>query len=386
MRRLFSFVLLLVLLVPTGASAQEPELSDELAEEVSRQLSGTDLSAWEEYAAELSEALGKRGLSAAGLVELIAEGAAENAPQSIFEAVKRIAAAELKGAAAPIALLTICSLLTSLSGVAARGRTKELLSFLLCGTALTATAAMLSSLAGRAATAVENAGDIASKSAPILTALLISSGSGAEASALRPLMGFLTETVIIAVQRLLLPAALASGVLALLDPLTPGGRLQRLVSLIRSGVKWCLGLLTTFFVGCAAVTGMTSASRDGVSIRTARYALDRLVPIVGNMVSGTVDSVMSCGLLIRSGAGVVTLLILILVLAGPLAVLASGIFVFRASAALSAPAADPAAVRLLSGAADTAELLFACAAASGCMLAVICFMFISSGGTAAGLW
>lgn len=389
MRRLVIALLLPLLLLPTAVFAENGEdagVSEELEEEVARQIGGLELGAWEEYSAALSEALGFTPLSPARLLELIAEGAAEDAPRSLLDAIKRIGLAELKNAAAPIALLTLSALLTSLSGVAAGGRMKELLSFLLCGVSLTVTAGLVSSLAGRAAETVEKAGELASKSAPILTALLISSGSASGAAAFSPLMGLLAETVILAIERFLLPAALAAGVLAMLDPLSGGGKLRRLTALLRFAVKWGLGLLTTFFVGSAAVTGMTAASRDGVTVRTARYALDKLIPIVGSMVSGTVDSVMSCGLLIRNGAGIMTLLILILSAAEPLIVLAAGIFVFRAAAALSAPAADPAAVELLSGAADTAELLFACAAAACCMLAFVCFMFVSSGGAAAGLW
>jgi stage III sporulation protein AE len=104
------------------------------------------------------------------------------------------------------------------------------------------------------------------------------------------------------------------------------------------------------------------------------------------MVSGTVDTVMGCALLIKNGVGAIAILILVSVLARPLVILAAGIFVFRLAAAVSQPAADERTVRLFSNAAETVSLLFACVVSAGCMMAVTMLVFIASGGISAGLW
>ena len=105
MRRLVIALLLPLLLLPTAVFAENGEdagVSEELEEEVARQIGGLELGPWEEYSSALSEALGFERLSAARLLELIAEGAAEDAPRSLLDAFLRIGLAELKNAAAAL--------------------------------------------------------------------------------------------------------------------------------------------------------------------------------------------------------------------------------------------------------------------------------------------
>ncbi|MBR0135946.1 MAG: stage III sporulation protein AE, partial [Clostridia bacterium] len=248
------------------------------------------------------------------------------------------------------------------------------------------TAGMLASLCGIASAAVKSIGDLVAATMPIISALLVSIGAPASAGVFRPLMTFLSGTVVITICGAVLPLTLACGITAVADSLTEGSRFAELVKLLKKSVKWLLGLISTVYFGMTAVRGMTVAAYDGVSVRTAKYAVDKLVPVVGGMVSGTVDTVMGCALLIKNGVGAIAILILVSVLVRPLVILAAGIFVFRLAAAVSQPAADERTVRLFSNAAETVSLLFACVVSAGCMMAVTMLVFIASGGISAGLW
>ncbi|MBR3383391.1 MAG: hypothetical protein IKG85_10210 [Clostridia bacterium] len=384
---LLAAILFAAFLLLSGAALAEtsPQTDAELEEELRRQLARIDLSPWEAYAGEISTLIG-RSMDVGGLIEELALDGGSGLPESLPGAVKKLVSAELRRSAAPVAALTAAALLTALAGMLGNGGTKPVLSLMLCALPMTMTAAAAASLAEGAFGAVAAARDIAEGSIPIMGTLLVSSGAGASAGVFRPLMGFLAGTVLSAVGSAALPMALAAGLTGLVDPLTEGSRLKELTALFRRLVKWTLGLLSTLYLGVTAVSGMTAAARDGVAVRTAKYALDKLIPIVGSMVSGTVDSVMSCALMLRSGIGAAGILILLAALAGPLLRLAAGALIFRVSAALSAPAADERVVRLFSGAAETASQLFACVAAAGCMLAVTGFVFIAGGGVTAGLW
>ena len=51
-------------------------------------------------------------------------------------------------------------------------------------------------------------------------------------------------------------------------------------------------------------TGRSAAAVDGVSIRTAKYAMDNFIPIVGGMFADTVDTLVGCSLIVQNAVGV----------------------------------------------------------------------------------
>lgn len=389
MKRMLITALLLVLLFvfsPVGASeeAERDELPEELAEEIERQTRGIDLSTWDEYFSGIGDiAFGARSMRE--LLIRCAEGDAGDEPEGLFGVLKELVLSEFRRSSGAIAALTAAALITALSGVIADDGIKPVLSLILCGTAVTLTVGAFTSLCRTAADAVSASGKLTQSTMPIMSALLAAMGSTASEGAFRPLMAFLSGTVVLLIEKLVLPIILAGGILGTVDALADG-RLEGLVKLAHRTSKWMLGLISSVYFCFTAVRGFTMAIRDGVTLRTAKFAISRLVPVVGSMVSGTVDSVMGCALLIKNGAGVVSIIILLSLTVRPLTVLLAGTFIFRISAALAGPLADPAVTKLFANTADMASDLFACAAAAGSMFLLTALMFIAAGGVSAGLW
>lgn len=390
MRRLLAFIsIVLTFVLPAFAFAleaeetPEPVSRGELSEEVERQLSELDLSALDEYADMLGEI--SDADSVPELVAFYAEGGGSG-ESVLWDAAKALFSKELKASLGAMTALVGAAVLTSLSGMIGGEGLKPVLSLILCGAAAAITAGIFASLLAEAGSAIAKTGELTEKAAPILSTLLVSLGAPSTAGLFRPMLVFLSGTVMKVIESVILPLVSLGGVLCVADALTGGSRLSELSGLIKRLAKWLLGLLSAFYFGMTAVRGLTLSMYDGVTLRTAKYAIDRLVPVVGGMVSGTVDSVMGCALLIKNGIGCVTVIILVALTLRPLAVLLAGSFIFRAASALSQPAADQRVIKLFSGAADMASLLFACAAASCCMLLLTLLVFIASGGITAGLW
>lgn len=59
--------------------------------------------------------------------------------------------------------------------------------------------------------------------------------------------------------------------------------------------------------------GIGARSSDSVAVKTAKYAIDKGVPIVGGAVSGTVDTRAEGASLIKNSAGLAALVTLLLV-------------------------------------------------------------------------
>lgn len=364
-----------------SAEPLAPELSDEL----SRQTELLDLSPWERYFADAKAFLGRSFQSVDEALVSLAEGGGEE-PGGILSAAAAAAVRELRPALASCAVLVLAGLLTTMaSGVPDEG-IKGTLTLALLAVCAGAALERFISLAHTAFEAVSMTSDFAESTLPVVSTLLTLTGADAAQGLFHPLMSFLSGTVIAVISRAALPLSCACGMLRAADPIAGEGRLAGLSRLISRAVKWLLGLVSAVYFAVTQVRGLNAAARDGVAVRTARYAIDRLVPVVGSMVSGTVDGVMACSLLIRNGAGTLALILLFSAALKPLMVLGFGALSFRAAAALCRPACGPRVYALYSGLADTASELFACTAAAVLLLTLTLCVFLASGGAAAGLW
>ena len=59
-----------------------------------------------------------------------------------------------------------------------------------------------------------------------------------------------------------------------------------------------------------AIQGLTGSTYDGVTLRTAKFAMDKFVPVVGGMFSGTMDTLIGCSLVVKNGVGVMGLILI----------------------------------------------------------------------------
>ncbi|MBQ3849406.1 MAG: stage III sporulation protein AE [Clostridia bacterium] len=361
-------------------------IPNELSDELSRQIDELDLEGWNEYFDDIGSIMHFDIDSIDELLLRYANDGSLESPTAIWDVVFGLFKKELNKSTGAICMLTAAAMLTALSGIISIDGIRHSLAFILCGTAVTLTAGVFASLCGIAKNAVEVTGELTERTMPIMSAMLVSLGANASAGIFRPLLTFLSGTVVGVIDRAVMPLVLAGGVLCIVDSLTDGSKLSEIVNLAKKTAKWMLGLLSTFYFGMTVLQGLNVAARDGISIRTAKFAIDKLVPVVGGMVSGSVDNVMGCALLIKNGVGTVAIIILLTIIIRPAIVLAAGVFIFRISAALCQPVADTRVVKLFSGASEITSYLFACVAVSGCMFALTMLVFIAAGGISAGLW
>lgn len=381
------FAVAIAMLLPLDAAAQSPEGSDtdDLKEEIERQVGELDLSGWEEF---FDSGFFTANGGIASVEELLLSCAEDSLLEAddLYSLFKLLLLSELKKSLGMVCALAAAAMITALPAILSDEGIKPVLGMALSLASVSLTAGAYAALLRRAYSAVASAAKLTQSSMPIMCTLLVSIGSSASAGIFRPLMVFLSGTVIAVIEKAAIPLCAAGGVILIADAVTRGGRLEGLCLLIKKAVKWLLGILSALYFGICVMQGMTMAAKDGVTIRTAKFAIGKLVPIAGNMVSGTVDSIMGCALLVKNGAGTVAVLLLTLTMLRPLIVLAAGSFIFRAACALSQPIADPGIARLYSGIADMSSILFACVAVTGCMLALTVLVFIASGGITAGLW
>ena len=91
--------------------------------------------------------------------------------------------------------------------------------------------------------------------------------------------------------------------------------------LLKSIMKWVLGITVTVFSVFLTVQSSATSLFDGVLFKATKYIIGNSVPIVGGFLSGGFDLLTAAGLLIKNSVGVCGIVLLIAQAASPLILL-----------------------------------------------------------------
>ena len=112
--------------------------------------------------------------------------------------------------------------------------------------------------------------------------------------------------------------------------------------------------------------GLGASALDGVTIRTAKYALDNFIPVVGGLFADTVDTLVGGSLLIQNALGTTGLLLILGICLMPLMQTLGTVVLYRGTAAVLQPVAEGRILKCMESYAEALMLLFIvelCAAA-----------------------
>ena len=371
-----------VLTEPVGEE-ESADISPELKDELERLSNEMDFSSWQEYYDELSESWGALGEydDVKDMIESLATGDTKLGTENIEGAIKEIFLPGLQSSIAQLICIIALGLLSGLCTMALgddKG-TKQVLMLIISGTAILSITALFVSLINEAAQCMNRIAQFCSIAAPVLTGLLTALGCAGSAKLLNPALIILTNIILVVILKVILPMLLAGGILNVINGLTDRMKLSRSVKLINSTVKWVLGLITTVYIAFNTIGGISAGATDNITLRTTRYAIDRLVPAVGGMVSGAIDAVMGGAAMLKNAAGITAILIVISIVLRPALKLLAGMLALRIAAAIIEPFASPEISGMLDGTADVTSFLFASVSAAVSMLIVTIMIIIYVG-------
>lgn len=75
--------------------------------------------------------------------------------------------------------------------------------------------------------------------------------------------------------------------------------------------KWILGLISSIFIGVISVQGIIGQAADSLGMRTIKFAASSLIPIVGGAVSDAYSTLAGSMSYIKSGVGVIGIIVII---------------------------------------------------------------------------
>lgn len=214
---------------------------------------------------------------------------------------------------------------------------------------------------------------------PVLVTLLAAVGGTASSAFYQPAVIAAGGAMTTLVHQVTMPLAVSVAVLTMVGSLSEELHVSRLCRLFRQAANWTLGFGFTVFIGVMSVQGVSAAALDGVSIRTAKYAIDNFIPIVGGMFSDTVDTLVGCSLVVHNAVGVFGLLLLLGALLVPLLRTVCTLFLYRAAAAVIEPVSNTPLCRAVGGYADVFSLLFIIQLSVGAMFLLLVAQLITAG-------
>lgn len=208
---------------------------------------------------------------------------------------------------------------------------------------------------------------------PTMIALLVSVGAITSSTVFQPIIFGSISLIITAIKYFIIPLVYFSAVLSLLNNLSEGIQVNRLASLLRQTAVGVLGVMLTIFLGVISVQGVASSSLDGLTIKTAKFAMDKFVPIVGKFLNDAFDTVVSCSMLIKNGIGVAGLIVLLMICLFPLVKIFSIIAIYKITSALIEPILDNQVVKCLNDMSNSLLIIFSAVLSVG----VLFFVFIT---------
>ena len=214
---------------------------------------------------------------------------------------------------------------------------------------------------------------------PVLMMLLASVGGFTEATLLDPvIMGFATVSSRIYVD-IIIPVIFMSFVLQFVKNISSDYKINNLTKLLKQIAIWVQGIVMTVFIGVITLRSIAAKTIDQVTIKTAKFAVDNFIPVVGKCLSDAISTVAGYSLLLKnaiSGLGLVIILIIVLF---PIIKLLIMAFLYKVAAALIEPVSDSRTVDCINSVGDSIILLMSCVISVSIMFFIMVAIIASTG-------
>lgn len=153
---------------------------------------------------------------------------------------------------------------------------------------------------------------------PVLITLTVLTGGSASGAVFQPAAIFLSGGAIEIINGIIFPLIIAAVVLGFLSRLNPSITFTGMVGLIKSVMKWVIGITVAVFGLFVTVQGGATSLFNGIFFKVTKYLVGNSVPIVGNFLSSGFDMIVMAGSVVRSAVGLTGICLIVGEIVGPL--------------------------------------------------------------------
>ena len=200
--------------------------------------------------------------------------------------------------------------------------------------------------------------DFITKLEPVLVGLLVSAGAITQAAAFQPVITASVYVMSLIVREWVLPLTYFSALLAVVNNLSGRIELGNLNKMIQSVSRWILVGILTVFSAILTFYGLTAGSLNAVAAKSIKFAVGSLVPVVGGLLSDTVETVISGAGLLKNAVGTAGMITVIAITALPIIKIWVMMMLLKLCAAFVEPFSDKRVTNMLVSMADAVTGIF----------------------------
>lgn len=174
---------------------------------------------------------------------------------------------------------------------------------------------------------------------PILLTLLTAIGGANTRLIFHPVVIGVVNIIGSLIKNLVFPLIFFTFIIGVISNISEKVQFSKLSELMRQIIIVLISASFTVFIGIITMYGI-GANIDGVTIRTAKFAVDNFVPIIGKFLSDAVEAVVGCSAILKNGVGMIGLVVLFFICIAPAIKITVLIFTYKVIAALVEPIAS----------------------------------------------
>lgn len=214
---------------------------------------------------------------------------------------------------------------------------------------------------------------------PILIMLVGSVGGFVEAAVIDPMvMGAITISARL-FMNIVIPIISMTFVLQFVNNLSSDYKVDKLTKFLNQCALWVQGIIMTVFIGIITIRGITAKTIDQVAAKTAKFAVDNFVPIVGKSLSDAVSTVAGYSILLKNAISSVGLVILVCIILLPIIKILIIALSYKLTGALIEPISDSRLVNCLTSAGNSLILIMSCLISVSIMFFIMIAIIASAG-------
>lgn len=200
--------------------------------------------------------------------------------------------------------------------------------------------------------------DFITKFQPIFVGLLVSSGAVTQAAAFQPVLVGSVYILSVLVDKCILPMTYFSAVLGIVSNISGKMSIGSLNKLMASGARWLLTGVLTLFSAILTIYGFGTSALNNVAAKGIKFAVGSLVPVVGGLLSDTVETVISGTHLLKNAVGAAGMITVITAASIPVIKIWIMLMLLKITAAVVEPFSDKRIVGMLSGVSESVTIIF----------------------------
>lgn len=256
-----------------------------------------------------------------------------------------------------VAVAIIYSLLEGLTSGFSKKSTRKIIYFATYSAIITLIMAQVGSVISLTTNTISNVKILMESIFPILLTLTTLLGGVNSSAFFNPLMATLTTFITAFISSVIIPFFIATIAFSIVGNMTSSVKLDKLTGFFKSVATYVLGGVFGVFIAFLTFQGLTGGVIDGISVKTAKFALQSYIPILGGYLSDGFDLMLASLVLIKNSLGIVSLLMILSVVALPIVKIVVLSLGLKLASGIIEPLCDAKFSKMLQGISSNLTLL-----------------------------